>query len=155
MKPTDQKGSETITFSVVYLGQCGCGFRRKVERKIELKQSQTLDDLQEAIIWQSFGWDDPHLYSFFFDNKPYSQNRKMEYSIDPEPDETFGGEKSKSSKIKLSELKLKKGQKFLLVFDFGDDHHFGIKVDGFGIAEKGKKYPLILEETGKAPKQYP
>jgi len=45
-------------------------------------------------------------------------------------------------------------QKFLFVFDFGDDHQFGINVEGFGEAEKGKEYPCILEEKGKAPRQY-
>lgn len=148
------ENSETVVFSVYYLGQCGCGFSRKVERKIEMKQSQTLDELQEAIIWKSFGWDDPHLYSFFFDNVPYSKNRKMEYSLDNEADD-FGVGKPNSTKAKLEGLNLRKGQKFLFVFDFGDDHQFGIKVDGFGMVEKGKKYPIILEEKGKAPKQYP
>ena len=145
--------SGTVIFLVYYLGQCGCGFNRKVERKIELKQSQTLDDLQEAIIWKSFGWDDPHLYSFFFDNIPYSKNLRMEYSRDVEAD-SFTGEKPNSTKAKLKDLNLRKGRKFLFVFDFGDDHQFGIKVDGFRMAEKGKKYPIILEEKGKAPKQY-
>lgn len=146
--------SGTVVLLVFYLGQCGGGFSRKVERKIEIKQSQTLDDLQDAIILKSFGWDDPHLYSFFFDNKPYSQNIGMEYSLDTEADE-LTGKKPNSTKVKLKDLNLKKGQTFLFVFDFGDDHQFGIKVDGFGTVEKGKKYPIILEEKGKAPKQYP
>ena len=62
--------SKTIIFMIYYLGQCGCGFSREVARKIELKETQTLDDLHEAIIYQSFGWDDPHMYSFHFDNIP-------------------------------------------------------------------------------------
>jgi len=80
------KGNKTLIFEVIYLGQCGCGFSRNVTRTIELKETQTLDDLHEAIIYQSFGWDDPHLYSFHFDNKPYSKNRKMKYSCDREAD---------------------------------------------------------------------
>lgn len=38
---------------------------------------------------------------------------------------------------------------------YGDDHQFGIKVEGFGKLQKGKRYPSILEEKGKAPEQYP
>ena len=147
-----EAGTKTLIFKVQYLGQCGCGFGRKVERKIELKDTQTLDDLQEAVICRSFGWDDPHMYAFFFDNKPYSENKKMEYSCDPEED--FGSEKPNPTKTKLKNIAMSKGQKFLFVFDFGDDHHFGIRVAGFGAAEKGRKYPFILEEKGKAPKQY-
>ncbi len=144
----------TVILMVYYLGQCGSGFSRKVTRKIELKVTQTLDNLHEAIVYQSFGWDDPHMYSFFFDNKPYSENRKMEYSCDPESDD-YSGEKANSSKIKIENLNLRKRQKFLFVFDFGDDHHFGIAVNDFGTVEKGRKYPSILEENGKPPKQYP
>ncbi len=153
-KKENSKSGKTIIFGVYYLGQCGGGFGRKVERKIELKETQSLDDLQDAIIFQSFGWDDPHLYSFFMDNKPYTKNIGMEYSCDREQD-TFSGERPNSSKVKLRKLNLSVGQKFLFVFDFGDDHHFQITVAGFGEIQKVKKYPAILEVKGKAPVQYP
>ena len=147
------KSKITIIFDVYYLGICGCGYDEEVTRKIELKENQTLDNLHEAIIYKSFKWDDPHLYSFFFDNIPYSKDRKMEYSCSPEPD--FYGKRPKSSSIKLKDLNLKKNNKFLFIFDFGDDHQFGIIVKDFGEAQKDKIYPLILESKGKAPKQYP
>lgn len=149
-KPSNQK---TVILVVYYLGQCGCGFSREVTRKIELKETQTLDDLHEAIIYQSFGWDDPHMYSFHLDNIPYSKDRSKEYSCDPDPD-MFGGKKPNSTKTQLEDLNLKKNQKFLFVFDFGDDHQFGINTEGFGEVEKGKKYPHIIEQKGKSPKQY-
>lgn len=156
-----KESDKTAVFMVSYLGQCGCGFGEKITRKIELKETQTLDDLHEAIIYKSFEWSDPHLYSFHFDNKPYSRNKKMEYTFDPESyvkfpfdfSGTYG--KPNSSRTKLKDLSLTRNQKFLFVFDFGDDHHFGIKVVGFGNVQKDKRYPLILEEKGKAPEQYP
>jgi len=148
------KSRKTIIFRVYYLGQCGSGFSRKVERKIELRETQTLDDLHETIIYKSFGWDDPHLYSFHFDNVPYSENKDMEYTCDDEVDVSLDGSRPNSSGVKLMSLNLKKNQKFLFVFDFGDDHQFGISVKGFGEVEKGKKYPAVLEENGKAPRQY-
>ncbi len=150
----DKQSQRTAIFMVHYLGQCGCGFSRKVTRKIELKETHTLDDLHEAIIYLSFGWDDPHMYSFFFDNRPYSKNKKMEYSSDPEADDS-SDRKPNSSNTKIKDLKLKKNQKFLFIFDFGDDHQFGINVEGFGKVMKGDNYPAILEEKGKSPKQYP
>ncbi|MDP2926215.1 MAG: hypothetical protein Q8N99_07600 [Nanoarchaeota archaeon] len=145
--------AQTIIFQVYYLGNCGCG-EKEIIRKIELKDTYTLDDLHNAIILKAFKWDDPHMYSFFMDNKPYSQNRKMEYSCNPEPD-VFDDAKPNSTDVKLKDLNLKKNQKFLFVFDFGDNHHFGIKVLEFGGVESGKKYPVILEEKGEAPEQYP
>ena len=87
------------------------------------------------------------------DNKPFSRDNTKEYNCEPESD--FSGEgKPNSTETRLKELNLKKGQKFLFIFDFGDEHHFGIKVEDFGEFEKSKKYPLILNETGKVPKQY-
>ena len=142
----------TVVFQVCYLGQMGAGFSRQVTRKVEMKGTQTLDDLHEAIIYRSFGWDDPHMYSFF-DNIPYTQDRRMEYSCDTTPDPLDGG-KANSASTKLGRLNLKKKQKFLFLFDFGDDHQFGIEVQGFGEVKIGKAYPLILEEEGRAPRQY-
>ncbi len=152
-KENEESAKKTVIFNLYYLGQCGAGFSRRVTRKIEMKETQTLDDLHETIIYKSFGWDDPHMYSFFFDNLPYSRDRRMEYSCSTEED-PFDGERPNSTSTKLSKLNLKKGQKFLFIFDFGDDQRFGIEVDGFGEVTRGKRYPLILEEKGKAPKQY-
>ena len=108
------KEGKTIIFAVEYLGRCGCGFKRKVTRKFELKDSQTLDDLHEAIIYDSFQWDDPHLYSFFMDNKSNSENKKMEYSCDTDPD--FLDEPRKSSNISLKKLNLKKAQNEIIAY---------------------------------------
>ncbi len=143
-------GGKTIIFRIFYLGRCGGGFERKVERKIEMKETQTFDDLHDAIIKKSFKWKDMHAYSFFMDNIPYSKNNKMEYAYEAD----LNDDGANLSNIELRFLNLKKGQKFLFVFDYGDDHHFGIRVEGFGEAHNGKKYPLILEEKGKPPKQY-
>lgn len=143
----------TVVFQVYYLGQMGAGFSRRVTRKIEMKETQTLDDLHEAIIYRSFGWDDPHMYSFFFDNIPYTQDRRMEYSCDTTPDPFDRGRPNPTS-TKLSRLNLKKKQKSLFLFDFGDDHQFGIEVEGFGEVTSGKACPLILEQNGRAPRQY-
>ena len=137
------------------MGHCGIGYKEKVIRKMEFKETQTLDDLHEGIIYQAFKWDDPHLYSFFLDNKPYSRNRQLEYSCSDHLNIDTDFDDPNSTNIKLKELNLKNKQKFLFVFDFGDDHHFEIEVEDFGEAKKGKKYPNILEETGIAPEQYP
>jgi len=147
------KESKTIVFQVQYLGQSSWRFPRKVTRKLELKDTQTLDDLHETIIYKSFRWDDPHLYSFFMDNKSCSKNRDMEYSCDTEPD--LFDEERKSSHTPLKALNLKQDQKFLFLFDCGDDHRFEITVEGFSNIKKRTRHPVILEEKGKAPNQYP
>ena len=127
-KTRNKETNKTVVFMVKYLGQCGCGCSEKITRKIELKETQTLDDLHEAIIHKSLRWFDPHFCSFYFDNKPYSKNRNAEYTFNPEPDASptnFFGDfgQPKSTKTKLNDLTLQKKQKFLFIFDFGDDHH--------------------------------
>jgi hypothetical protein len=95
------------------------------------------------------------MYAFFMDNKPYSKDRKMEYHCEPEGEMEFFNEgKPNSTNTRLKDLNLKKKQKFLFVFDFGDDHMFSIKVEDFSEAKEGIKYPVILEQKGKSPEQY-
>ena len=84
----------------------------------------------------------------------------MEYTFNPEPDDSpddFFGDfgEPHSTKTKLKDIALQENQKFLFVFDFGDDHHFSVQVVGFGNVQKGLKYPLVLESKGTAPEQYP
>ncbi len=73
----DPKNGTTI-FEVTYLGTLGTGWRGEVSRTIELKDTQTLADLRDAI-QESVGWDDPHLYSFFMDGKVWGSNLDQEY----------------------------------------------------------------------------
>jgi hypothetical protein len=138
----------TIIFNVEYLN---C---RWIKRKIELLESNSLDDLYKSIIHVSFRWDDPHMYSFFMDNIPFSRDANMEYSCNPKSLIEIDGIMRKSTKTKLRELNLKEGKKFVFIFDFGDKHRFRITVEGFSEAKEGIKYPVILEQKGKSPKQY-
>jgi ABC-type cobalt transport system substrate-binding protein len=123
--------------------------RKKTWWKIEIKETDTLEDLH-YIIQEALNWGDDHLYSFFMDNKTNNGDPDMEYTIPYEPD----GRKT-VDKTKIGIFGLKLGQKFAYLFDFGDCHEFEIEVIGFGDINKNKKYPLIIESKGKAPEQYP
>ncbi len=138
----------TIILLVEYLN------RRWIKREIELSESNTLEDLHDSIIYDSFGWDDPHMYSFFMDNVPFSRDAKMEYSSNPESLLEIDGVMRKSTKTKLVQIDLKIGQKFVFIFDFGDKHRFRITVKGFSEEKECDKYPKILKKQGKAPEQY-
>jgi len=164
----------TVIFRVTYLGTLGTGWKEEVSRVIELKETQTLVDLHEAI-QESMGWDDPHLYSFFMDGKAWSQNLDQEY-VHPQlyrylkgkramlpvdfmwyPTENFllhMERRPRSADTQIKKLMLRSGRRFLYLFDFGDQHHFKIKVVGFGEAKKGEKYPKLVESAGEPPPQY-
>ena len=71
------------------------------------------------MIIESFDFIHEYLYEFCMDNRMYSDNS---YLADPEYGE-------RSTDISLNKLKLQKGQKFLLHYDFGDDWLFIIMVE--------------------------
>ena len=56
-----------------------------------------------------------------------------------------------SDNIKLSKFHLKKGDKFLYIFDFGDDWRFQIKV--LRIIDESTETPDVLKSIGLV-KQY-
>ena len=140
--PAKVDSSQTIIFKVMFK------YRKGIWRKIELKAEQTLENLHDSI-QDALGWDDDHLYSFFMDNKFYSKEEDTEYTRPSHP------EGRKTADIKAGAFGFKKGQKFAYLFDFGDEHRFEIEVADFGIIQKGKKYPVLLESKGKSPEQYP
>ena len=56
----------------------------------------------------------------------------------------------------LSSLDLKPDQRFLYLFDYGDEWRFNVKVDKIGAEnEPGVEYPRITEAVGDPPPQYP
>jgi len=145
----------TVILKVTYLGQLGMGWEEEVSRVVELKETQILVDLHKAI-FESTRWDEMHLYSFFMDNRAWTKDKSKEFTA-PEIDESMLDYKPNSANIELKSLNLHPRQRFLYVFDFGDCHHFSVKVKGFGEAKKGVEYPRFVHEesVGKFPPQYP
>jgi len=164
---------KTIIFTTKYLGHCGCGSDEDIEVVTELLEDQTLDDLEESIIYKGLNWDEPHLYNFCFDNRSYSNNLETTYFCEGDEIDRLSPvtnhskyckcdlcqvcksmPKPKMTDTKLTDIKMRKGTRFLLVFDFGDDHHFSIKVTGFGETDVSKKYPIV-KTNGIIIPQYP
>lgn len=119
----------------------------RVSRTIEIRGDQTLQALHRAI-QQAYEWGDDHLYSFFMSGEAWDAATEI---IDPrgEEGEWFADE------VKIGALRLQQGQKFLYLFDFGDEHRFTITVERIGPAAKKTKYPRVVESHGKSPPQYP
>ncbi len=144
-----------IVFEVALKGQKG------IWRKIAMKGSHTLDDLHE-MIFDAFDRDDEHLYSFFFPKQGVKNARRImqesqEFTHPAACDDSpFGSDAGDATKTKLSSLSLKPKQLFYYLFDFGDEWWHEITVeDTEAVAEKGQKYPYIVEKKGKSPPQYP
>ena len=118
------------------------GMGREVYRNIEICGDETLDRLCQIIL-EAFDFDDEHLYEFCMDNCMYSENS---YQSDPEEDDA-------ATDIALDKLKLNKGQKFSLHYDFGDDWMFTITVHKINEVEESFE-PRIVKSKGQI-QQYP
>ncbi|MGQ9554778.1 MAG: IS1096 element passenger TnpR family protein [Anaerolineae bacterium] len=124
-----------------------------VWRTLELTGYHTLHALHGAI-QGAFDWDNDHLYSFYMSNKVYDSD--SEYSGTPVPgimDYTLDAPMAYD--IRLDELNLSKGRKFKYLFDFGDSNVFQVTVTAVNKNAPAEDYPLLLEEHGDAPEQYP
>ena len=119
------------------------GMGREVYRNIEICGDETLDRLCQIIL-EAFDFDDEHLYEFCMDNCMYSENS---YQSDPEEEDDA------STDIALDKLKLNKGQKFWLHYDFGDDWMFTITVHKINEVEESFE-PRIVKSKGQI-QQYP
>ncbi|MDY3844662.1 MAG: hypothetical protein SOZ55_06045 [Ruminococcus sp.] len=88
-------------------------------RHIQISVKKTLDYFAGCII-DAFNFDFDHLYSFFMDNKWWSQINAYNSPYSEEP--------PYANQIKLSQLRLSKGQAFKFLFDYGDEWRFQCKV---------------------------
>jgi hypothetical protein len=129
---------------------------RSVWREIEIAANQTLAELGEAIPL-AFGFDDPHLWSFFLSGRAW--DRESEYALQSEPDPLGGPRPHAARRIAIREVPLPgaAGKKeFLFLFDYGDEWHFGVKLVRLSsTVEPGARYPRVVAQAGEAPPQYP
>ena len=120
--------------------------RLKIDRKIEIKGSQTLHHLHKAIV-KAFERDDDHLYAFFMNNKAWDDSAEFT----PPYGETGG---ANSTRAKINSLELQVKSKFLYIFDFGDEWQHPITVLAIREEIAIGKYPRVVESEGEAPPQY-
>jgi hypothetical protein len=150
MPPIRSATPATYTFRVRILG----GLYAPVDsgqiwRELELTGDQTLGDLGEAIPL-AFGFDDPHLWSFFLSGKPW--DGATEYARSPSPDD--GRPTRAAERLRIRDAPA--GKEFLFLFDYGDEWHFGVRLVRTATApEPDARHPLVVASQGQAPPQYP
>jgi len=135
---------------------------RTIWRTIAIRSDQTLDDMH-AVIFEAFDRFDEHLYSFWFSPRgatgPNATRDGVEYTSPVEIGEHHGwGEREfyDASKTRLSALKLRPGQKFSYLFDFGDSWWHELAVEATdGKPGYGRVYPFVMEKHGVSSQQYP
>ena len=129
---------------------------RSVWREIEIAANQTLADLGEASPL-TFGFDDPHLWSFFLSGRAW--DRDSEYALDSQPDPLGGPRARAARRVLIRDVPwpgASSKKEFLFLFDYGDEWHFGVKlVRQSPTVEARVRYPRVVAQLGDAPPQYP
>jgi hypothetical protein len=129
--------------------------RPKVHRVIKMSADSTLEDLHFAI-QGAIGWSADHMYAFYMSGKAYDDDTEY-YPNCPEEDwPAHPGKDAKVVRLGSEGLALRQGSKFLYLFDFGDDHRFGIEVLEIqkDVQVSRKDLPMVVDSKGKAPEQY-
>lgn len=125
--------------------------RARLYRDIEVRTSDSLADLAEAIVGAyNFSFD--HAYGFYskLSGKLYDSPKRFELFADAD---SVGAAKSvKRSAVTAAFPKV--GSKMTFLFDYGDEWRFTTEVIAKGVVEVGASYPRIVGSVGKAPPQY-
>lgn len=120
-------------------------FSQGVWRKVVLDSHQTMDDLH-GIIQTAFHFNDDHLYSFFMDG--------IKWSNDCIASPHDSSDNPNAAEVKIGDIGLEPGQKFLYLFDYGDEWSFVVEVEDIKLNSRESFSPYVKEEKGKAPAQY-
>lgn len=133
--------------STLYRFQVAVEPDREVWRRIEMRGDQTLHDLHYAI-QDAFEWDDDHLYAFYLSGKAWDEDTEYQRPF---------SEGRSAGRARLEHLPLHARQRFLYIFDFGDEWRHSIKLEAIvpGGVESGQRYPRVTDRQGDAIPQYP
>lgn len=113
-------------------------------RRIQIPADATLHKFHQ-VIQRGFGLNDDHLYAFFMDNKAWSRNGETYWS----PGNDMG---PFADKVKLLLLNLMPKQKFLYLFDFGEEWRFTVTFEKSAEEVAAAK---VIAGKGELLEQYP
>jgi hypothetical protein len=120
-------------------------------RLIDIRGSQTLEDLHDAI-FKAFDRYDEHFYEFQFGGRKPADRNCTCYGIAGYEDMPDVRDAASTS---IASLSLRKRQSFYYWFDFGDDWWHTITLEAVDPEPIGEgPYPRIVARTGASPPQY-
>jgi hypothetical protein len=123
----------------------------KVSRVIEIQGHQTLEQLHQAI-FQAFEREEQHHYEFQLDKKASFPDKRF---VLAEVEEDEVDECGIVENTTIQELKLKEGDLFGYLFDYGDMWIHQINVLSIKEEEEAVSYPRVTKKVGQSPPQYP
>lgn len=132
-------------------------------RVIAIRPYTSLTELGIAVL-DAFDFDYDHMFGFYDNVKRYYSS-KVSYEhpqfIESAKDfEDFGSGKINTQVFNMddhpaTEIFTRKGKRWLMLFDYGDEWNFWLSLERKVAADTTKKYPVVLESKYDAPEQYP
>jgi len=113
-------------------------------RKLNLSYKHTFGDLHNAI-QDAFEFDNDHLYAFYMEGKRSGKAIYCQYAEH---------EGLIAETTTIESLNLYKGERFLYLFDFGDEWEFNVELLEINYESPTPLKPMIIESKGKSPQQY-
>ena len=120
----------------------------KVWRRIALRAEDSVDALVSWIL-KSVHFGSDHLYELLCRDR-FGRTMRILHPYMGEQ-----GQGPSGDEVSVNELPLLPGQSMTLVYDFGDNWQFDVKLEAIEPLEAKIKAPCILEKHGQAPEQYP
>lgn len=118
---------------------------KTIWRKINLSYKHTFGDLHNAI-QEAFEFDNDHLYAFYMGgNRRTGKAIYCEYA---------DHEDLIAETTTIESLNLYQGERFLYLFDFGDEWEFNVEIVELDNEAPVPLKPMIIESKGKSPEQY-
>jgi hypothetical protein len=116
------------------------GIKPEIWRRFAIRDDISLLELHE-IIQTVMGWTDTHLFSFFINKTQYTDEETVA--------EMRKGKNAE--KVTVRSLKLKKGDTFKYVYDFGDDWGHKLKIEAVSAPDPEIEYPVCLDGARECP----
>ena len=108
----------------------------RIWRRVDVPLTSHLLTLHN-IIQIAFGWTDSHLFQFSIGNR--------DYGVPSEEDEFWGLKFYRAAGLRLRSLVARGVERFLYVYDFGDDWRHDIVIERIGEGEPHIDYPVFVD----------
>jgi hypothetical protein len=125
--------------------------RARLYRDIEIRGSQSLENLAEAIV-SAFGFTSDHAYGFYSRLKGRLYDSPIKYELFADLGASDAGSVVRTP---VASAFPEVGAKMTFLFDYGDEWRFMVELIGMRQAEPGAQFPRVVAIVGKAPEQYP
>jgi hypothetical protein len=125
-----------------------------VTRVIEVTPNINLYRLAAAIV-AAYGFDFDHCFGFYSNIDSYFyHDSKEQYELFADLDDVEPTDALSVKHTKVQQVWCENGKKMTFLFDYGDGWRFLVELMGSAEKRPNIRYPLVIKQKGRAPKQY-